>query len=664
MRSKVTFLGFFHSYILFTFFSAVSAHAADRFIGFLPEKAPIKSKSDVLDSVRFQKLPEHFYASPTIFDSNKEPSKAPTSLVPFDIGLHTGVSEPAAAAQPFIIGGENVPVGGRGYQVSLYSSLLSGHACGGALIGEQWVLTAAHCVQSDVSREGLVAVVGANDLSAGDGLAIPVIDVVMHPEFSPVTLNNDVALLRLATSAPEDLPRLALANENFMALFAPVGTVATVSGWGLEDTTDTFTTPSVMQQVDAPVYDSQVCHDAYQAQVDNYPDVTEQMLCAGFAESTQGSCNGDSGGPLTVSFGGQDVSIGIVSWGGIGCSQPGLVGVYARTASFKSWIEEAMTMPYIPLQSINIGGGNIVSAAADTFTGFTFELPESAKDLKVSLSGGEGDADLMLFSNPYLIPSALECVSDNAGNTEECTMVLASKGTYSLIVSGFTDYSDVELSISYSEARTYGGDVVESITLRAYQYVDLYLNVAEVGSNFQARLTGGAGDVGILVGPLLAVPEGEDASFCFEYKSIDEPEVVCELKDLPVGEYFVRVFSFSDIKDVTLSVDYDSEKPFFPQAICQHNVVGQMGKYVMATINVVNVSDEFLTGWFVEWDYEVETNIAFMLNGLLMGQSPYKAGSLEPSSAISPNGVSTIYMLVESRDGVLNNPTVTGNFCF
>ena len=223
-----------------------------------------------------------------------------------------------------IIGGREAAVGAWPWQVALMADPSNGNTqfCGGALIESDWVLTAAHCV--DTWGPGtLYVVAGRHRLSSSDGEALPVSRIIVHAGWNPATSDSDIALLQLGVSS-------TATPVSIGAISYPPGTEATVIGWGLTIPGDNSSASNVLMQVEVPVSTSAQCTDAYGS------SITDSMFCAGKAGSD--SCQGDSGGPLMVAENGTDWhQIGIVSWG-IGCGSTGYPGVYTKVSVFRDWI--------------------------------------------------------------------------------------------------------------------------------------------------------------------------------------------------------------------------------------------------------------------------------------------------------------------------------------
>ncbi|XP_062985088.1 serine protease 1-like [Elgaria multicarinata webbii] len=232
----------------------------------------------------------------------------------------------AAVAAPLddddkIVGGYDCQRLQAPYQVSLNSGY---HFCGGSLINDQWVVSAAHCYQSRIEvRLGEYNIFEIE----GDEQFINSAKVIRHEQYSSRTLNNDIMLIKL--SAPAKMAR-NVAPINLPTKCATSGTKCLISGWG-NTLSSGANSPDILQCLDAPILTNAECEEAYPGKI------TPSMICVGFLEGGKDSCQGDSGGPVVCNGELQ----GVVSWG-IGCALPGYPGVYTRVCNFVDWIHDTI----------------------------------------------------------------------------------------------------------------------------------------------------------------------------------------------------------------------------------------------------------------------------------------------------------------------------------
>ena len=237
---------------------------------------------------------------------------------------------------PDIIGGVEAVPGAWPWMAALVTAsepnAYNGQFCGGALIAPEWVITAAHCFNSDDPTQ-VDVVLGRHTLSSNEGQRHNVAQIILHPNYDENTNDSDIALLRLATASAQ--PTISLITPATANLANP-GVNATVAGWGNMDPDGGNNFPDALQQVTLPIVSNETCNSpqSYNG------GITDNMLCAGFAAGGQDSCQGDSGGPLMIpNTGGAGwVHVGVVSFGN-GCAQPNFYGVYTRVSMFHAWVE-------------------------------------------------------------------------------------------------------------------------------------------------------------------------------------------------------------------------------------------------------------------------------------------------------------------------------------
>ncbi|KAG3256603.1 kallikrein-7 [Ictidomys tridecemlineatus] len=220
-----------------------------------------------------------------------------------------------------IIDGFPCERGSHPWQVALLKN--SQLHCGGVLLDERWVLTAAHCRMRQYNVH-----LGSDRLGDKSAQKIKASKSFRHPGYSTKTHANDLMLVRLNSRA-----RLSskVKKIDLPSRCEPPGTTCTVSGWGTTTSPD-VTFPAALMCSDVQLISSKDCKKVYKDLLG------KTMLCAGVPDSKTNTCNGDSGGPLVC----KGTLQGIVSWGTFPCGQPNDPGVYSQVCKFTSWIKETM----------------------------------------------------------------------------------------------------------------------------------------------------------------------------------------------------------------------------------------------------------------------------------------------------------------------------------
>ncbi|XP_066942638.1 trypsin-like [Macrobrachium rosenbergii] len=256
-----------------------------------------------------------------------------TTLPPITGGCRCGRRNPGKR----IVGGVATRVHEYPWQVGLTNKNLKRPYCGGSIISDEWILTAAHCVRG-VIVSNIIVVLGEHNWGTAADTSYTsrrtVVTSIIHPSYDTKTQNNDVALLQLSTPitftndnkiAPVCLPTKQNAYENVEAI---------VTGWGTTSSGGKQTFE--LNEVTIPTMSNNECRKSYGSYI------TGNMICAGLPEGGKDSCQGDSGGPMVTgsdSAGKFMVQIGVVSWG-YGCAYSHYPGVYTRVTNYLSWISD------------------------------------------------------------------------------------------------------------------------------------------------------------------------------------------------------------------------------------------------------------------------------------------------------------------------------------
>ncbi|CAN7937925.1 unnamed protein product [Ixodes hexagonus] len=245
-----------------------------------------------------------------------------------------------------IVGGEDAGALEFPWQISLrrqvpFLDIDRGHTCGGSIVNEQFVVTAAHCVDEPLAIPASYAVVvGDQNINKKDSTEdrIGVLYFRQHPKWDRTTLNHDYAVIRLTRPL-----NFTGKHKRLMPICLPEkdqsfdGETCTASGWGLtKDRTEGGSQlPAQLQKVDLPIVPYNVCREDYKAVNVVHEDT---MICAGPEEGGKAVCQGDSGGPLQCARAdGHYVLAGATSWGTT-CAAPKQPGVFSKIATQVDWI--------------------------------------------------------------------------------------------------------------------------------------------------------------------------------------------------------------------------------------------------------------------------------------------------------------------------------------
>ncbi|PSW06517.1 S1 family peptidase [Photobacterium lipolyticum] len=318
--------------------------------------------------------------------------------------LAGAVNSNANDVTPYVVGGSEVAFGEQNWMVTLRANQVNeAPFCGGTVIDDNWVLTAAHCVviggkdATDASSyyvlqpNRITIVAGVTDLEqTGVKHSYPVSHVIIHPDYTPfdrqivyeeadgttvselvhTALNNDLALLRVSRAFDDTITPIALADragaEQIDAILKsqwreelrPKNVI--VSGWGAIDPAGTSQS-TILKQAELSFVPVDECYKRLETGndalliIDSPANITkvctlppEVLTPGGFVGAD--SCKGDSGGPLRAqNHYGEWVQHGIVSGGPGGlpvCGSLNRPSFYTRVGTYYDWIQSYMgTVP-------------------------------------------------------------------------------------------------------------------------------------------------------------------------------------------------------------------------------------------------------------------------------------------------------------------------------
>ncbi|XP_020374241.2 prothrombin [Rhincodon typus] len=253
-----------------------------------------------------------------------------------------------------IVHGKNAEIGSAPWQVMLFRKSPQQMLCGGSLVSDQWIITAAHCIlyppwDKNFTEKDILVRLGKHKRAGYEKETEKIFaldKIIVHPRYDWKTnLNRDIALLHLKkpTVFTDYISPICLPTMEVTRRLLYKQHLGRITGWGnlQESFVNTASNrPKELQYVQLPINTQQTCNLST-----NIP-LTKNMFCAGHSVESGlrgDACEGDSGGPFVMKNPGNNrwYLMGIVSWGE-GCDRDGKYGFYTHVFRFRRWLMKAI----------------------------------------------------------------------------------------------------------------------------------------------------------------------------------------------------------------------------------------------------------------------------------------------------------------------------------
>uniref|UniRef100_A0A182SXY7 Peptidase S1 domain-containing protein n=1 Tax=Anopheles maculatus TaxID=74869 RepID=A0A182SXY7_9DIPT len=286
-----------------------------------------------------------------------------------------------------ILGGEDAISGQWPWHAAIFHRIERTflYQCGGAIINQNTILTAAHCVQQNngvITVDRLSVQVGRTYLYAAESHTQEhqADRIIVHEEYSAALVRHDIALIKLATDIKftDYVQPVCLWERSKVDIGVLIGRVGTVVGFGI---TEVGEVADRLRVAYMPIVDFQTCLESNRNLFGRV--LTRNVYCAGFRNGEQNDCRvtgttvcgGDSGGGMYFEIENRWYIRGIVSFSGQNCQSADFAG-FSDVATYLDWINRYTSgtpnSPYSPtvidkqqLLALDICGVNNYPATAE-----------------------------------------------------------------------------------------------------------------------------------------------------------------------------------------------------------------------------------------------------------------------------------------------------------
>merc|ERR1712001_148242 len=264
-------------------------------------------------------------------------SKSTHKASSVDLAAECGIEGPPSKDR--IVGGFEAEENQWPWQVALFID--DAWFCGGSIISENYVLTAAHCADGASYFDIMAGAHNVRASSEPNRVEVTSYNGWTHPLWNSNDLSGDLALIEL----PSPMPMNDYISTSCLPATGEtpaVGSLVTVTGWGKPSDSAGGISPVLREVRDIPVMTNADCNAVYGI-------VGDGVVCIDTAGG-RGSCNGDSGGPLVQKSGAKAAGdkwtqVGIVSFGASAGCEVGMPAGFTRTEYYLDWIKSETGMP-------------------------------------------------------------------------------------------------------------------------------------------------------------------------------------------------------------------------------------------------------------------------------------------------------------------------------